>query len=111
MPTAIHPHGPKAIVNQNEFQRAIDKPLNYLKNLFLTHWSNPTLCRGASRIFLLLKAAAQGFAVRRIFCTSQPETRGERSSAKKNHLGMETNYLPARPRLQLPGLVDRPTTT
>jgi hypothetical protein len=27
--------------------------------------------------------AAQGFAARRTFCTSQPETRGERSPAEK----------------------------
>jgi len=38
-----------------------------------------------------LGKAAQGFVVRRTFCTSQPETRGNPPQAeKKDHLWMET---------------------
>ena len=52
MQTAIHPHAPKAIKNQNKVDLEAGNLLNYLLHLLLTHRSDPTLCHGAGRIFL-----------------------------------------------------------
>jgi hypothetical protein len=63
MQTAMHPHAPRAIKNQNKpeidsitlepVHRVIYNQLNYLINLILTHRLNPTLPPHRSDFFLV----------------------------------------------------------